>query len=175
MSTLSTTRDAGNTPADHAADHNTLHAAYNDERLFVPALALSTTGGLGTDYFTLADGGSSGVSSDALTFPDHWQTMHLDLLWMQGTASAGNYRHLVTLTKYPKDGSALSSTAATNTLSIAGPNNTSIWKRSRILTDAAITPVTHWYSISDLRLGADGADTGTGTVNVYGYIFVRAS
>jgi hypothetical protein len=178
MTTL-TIRDAGDTPADHATDHNTLHTAYNDQTLWFPANALTPTGSAvrSTETLTLPNGSTRGGQiSHFLGFPEDWTTYHVDALWVQASPEALNYvfRTTIAVGSNTVAGAWTSVASAVFDVTVAGPNNAAVFKRSRVVTARTVNH-NGLELVRVERVGSDAADTGVANVALYGLLLVKAS
>jgi hypothetical protein len=176
MSTLSTTRDAGSTPADHAADHNTLHTAFNNQALFLPvrAGAISAPAVMTAEYATFPNAGTGVINYGRIVLPDDWASLHVDILWMQLAASAGNMHWSLNVTQRTKaTGSTVSNPSTSGT--VVSPNSTTVWNRDRIVTSHAIDPVNNEVQFTFTRAGGDASDTITTDTALYGLLLTKAA
>jgi hypothetical protein len=163
MGTLPENRNTGNTAAEHAADHNTLHTAFNDQRITLRAYDHDGLGGTTRAveggvpvirYQTAVDGQATAL----VQFPDDWATCHVDILWTTQAAGAGD---VVWRANYAEEEEgALLDAAFVNgaDVTLAPAGGAFPFIKTRLLTSFALT-AGRWYRFQVERRAAAGGDT----------------
>jgi hypothetical protein len=175
MTTLPANRNIGNTGRQHIDDHEALHTAFNEQRFVVYAGALGIMGGGATldairDYITMPNAGTPEVATGPLWLPDHWDTLHMDVIWFNAGAT-GNVRVQALANKLGADEVSGGYAVVASTTIIA---TSSVWGLTRVLTSYAVDDDQATLLYLN-RQSADGADTLAGDWRVYGLIISKAS